>query len=176
MTNDDTDRSLAEKYNLPDSPDHGRNTEVEGPKGPTIAHNCANRNTDRPLLGPAEGCCIHPSQNQTAQDDLTVDELVQAFRELADDWHDNAEVYLDSDVDSERAMALQEWRCAQQVEALLDRYTKPDVEQTNGTVQDVPYECPACGRDTIDEHQTHVECSWCGWTAEYEQSVDEQHD
>jgi len=36
---------------------------------------------------------------------------------------------------------------------------------TDQTAPDAPYECPDCGAREIDEHHTHVECVWCGWTA-----------
>ena len=41
-------------------------------------------------------------------------------RDLIEDWRDDAELYMESDVDSERAMALQQWKCANELERILE--------------------------------------------------------
>lgn len=47
--------------------DHWRNVMVDGPypgRGKVIAHNCANRESEYPLLGQAEGCCVPIPDNE----------------------------------------------------------------------------------------------------------------
>lgn len=43
--------------NVPSQYPSDRNFRVEGPKGPVLVHNCEDRESDIPLLGPAEPCC-----------------------------------------------------------------------------------------------------------------------
>lgn len=60
-------------------------------------------------------------------------EVLEEFKELAEEWQDDAEIFLDPDdenvSDGERGASLQQLRCAEEIEDLLERYVGTEDEQ-----------------------------------------------